>query len=86
MQLLERRLEALERKTDGDGGPLMVLISLISPGHLDAPRVRAECDGSDFARSPEEQEDEFVARVKSELLVTKPGRPAYRVLLYGSEA
>jgi len=86
MSTLDRRIEALERKTGGADGPLMILISIVSPGHVGAPRVRAECDGLTFERTPCEQEDEFIGRVKAELLATMPQRSAYQVMLFGSEA
>jgi len=69
---LETRLAALERAIGDTTSSLVIFVRYVAPGQLDAPSVRAECNGVQFNRCNDESDDDFAERVKATVLTSGP--------------
>ena len=84
---IQRRLEALEaRAARVDPEPIVFIIRLVSPGHLDDEPIHARIGDEVLMRSPGEAVDDFTGRAKAEALRQRVGCGSTPLVLMNSSA
>ena len=80
---MQKRVEALEAAGTGEADFHFIVVTFVSPGHLDAKVATAEMMGQRFERLEFESEDDFIARLRQYAEDHRlPGQRAVQVLCH----
>ena len=82
---IQRRLSGLEaRAAHIDPEPIVIIITFVSPGHLDDEPRHARIGTAELLRSTDEAVDDFRDRAKAEALRQRVGRGPVPLVLLNS--